>query len=335
MNSFEPIELKSLESRDVATEAADLERSSVMRRLAGPLITNAMQTVFRPEFSQEESTAIRSVYGIGVIQDDFAPSLIRLLKARISAVVEERPGQGKKSSTDQLHELYRARPDLFFNFGIKGVLEEGMESSVIVPLTIASQIYRLESRDDNTFDFDGDAVLEIMSRPDFDKILQHLTQGPNGFLEGKATEPDLRSENFFELFSDPPTTDPGMQGREHLSIEAAYIVEDGRVTGLSGLYHLAALRRIRYIKQRAAENLEEDKDDTGAISKAGYQGALSSSGCPVRHRFVRDGQEQPPLTLTAKDCVAAALKIGMQKFAEGIEAGKSGLLLKPNAAVVS
>ncbi len=277
--------------RNLVGQAGNLERAEVMRDVIGPYLAGLLRPIYTAEITEAEAQKLQQ----WPVEDFHA---LEVFPDSAHVIVADRLKEAELYDDDspglsELAELDAARSDLFYNHGRpKLIINEAVKSGIVVPLTIASHIYRIENKLFHAFlnsadPFDPSEFAAVMERENFDSILLRLTKGPNGFLESRATDFELRKNMFFGFHEDD---------RNRLSVRDAYRVVDGQVTDLSDKYHLAAERKRSELFSRARVY-------------DGPHGANSSSGCPVRHSFEDDAdQKQEPLVLTAKDFLVAALR---------------------------
>lgn len=271
----------------VAAEVEHSPRGEAMKRVVGPLMTQFLKPFYETPLSSEEEqkTGLKAEfqYYLGDL-DDTAVALERILLNRF----QSEKGEALQNLIDS---LLQSRKDLFYYVDAERVVQEGFVTGIVVPLTIASHIYRIERNHlgefASTIPLDLEYFIGIMQRPEFDEMLLKLTKGPNGFLGSSSTTPSLDGKGMFEF---------KIRG---LNFEDAYKIRDGKVVGLSNAYHEIA--NARRTALRNEENLSY------------------SSGCPVRHRFEdEDGKKQDSLIVTAKNFLIRALevKVGQQKQAD-------------------
>jgi hypothetical protein len=313
MNSIETLDMATLGDQNVVELTHGLHRNQIMKRIVGPLLTDIMQPIYSEEFSPEEVGSIPAARGVEAIQKNFVPAVAALLMERVDQTMEGGLGDDGKSRFKQFAELDYARgSELFFARGMpKKTLQEGVYGGVAVPLVVASHIYQLEGFDRRVDNFIPEIFTTIMEREIFDSILQHLTKGPNYFLEEQATDPDMFSSHLFKFCNPHPTNPTTTQDTEPLQIEDAYEVRDGEVVGLSDTYHLSASLRRNFLKR-----------NNNWVPR-GYK-AMVSSGCPVGHEFERAGQKQEALIRIAKNFLIAALKVSFQKQVQSTTCNPEG-----------
>jgi len=181
----------------LADQAKGLPRRAVMKGVVGPALTEFLHPLYVPTFSAEEMEHIPA--------DSSFPDLSSLVWG-IESVVKKR----LKTEMDdnlagyiELAALRHAREDLFFNFAeifpgsdFKDNLEDSINSGIMIPIVVAVDILRLESGDkpdspSNVLDkpFDHQAIIDIMQRDSFDRILSRLAKGPNNFITAYLSDP--------------------------------------------------------------------------------------------------------------------------------------------------
>jgi hypothetical protein len=242
-----------------------IPRADVMRSVAGPALDEFIRPVYKSPLTSEEIDGLSEPEKTEDLPD-FAESVIGILRRRLPRRILDDPRI--PSEIDSLREsMYW----LFFHLSAADIMQEGLESGVIIPLQVATQIQSMETgnlpneeeRDSSYNDsrlkampFDNAALRGILGRPSFGKILQRLTKGPGGFLGSRSTHNvSILSLDFYNF----KNTNDG----QPLKYWEAYDLEDGQVVDLNQAFHLSAYNQRK--------------------SRRGAQ--TSSSGCPVRHRF--------------------------------------------------
>jgi hypothetical protein len=276
----------------LANQAFGLERAEVMKMVVGPVLTSLLQPVYEVDDTVAEHAcnyARMNTLGDAV---DFVTFLRDNLLNKLSSHLYK-----NREIEDEIDELGRLRPDLFFFNTARGIIQEGVITGIATPFQVATHIERLERGVGGQSGSDDDVfyqkeTLEILKRESVGKILGRLTKGPNGFLGGESSSivSNLLYGPFFD-FSD--------YSNARFKIEDAYKIEDGKVVDLSDAYSLIA--------NRQRQKIEKDYANPDRVGP--YQGA-NSSGCPVRHRF-RDetGELQDSLITTGKNFLIAAIEL--------------------------
>lgn len=266
---------------NLVEQAVDLDRSKIMKQVVGPPMTEFLQPIYREPLSEEELARLPELDSIADLRT-FNLVTRNILDFRM---MRQLGGSAKDEGFGaQLRNLAEIRKGTFFYHTADGIIDEGIESGVYTPLTIAWQIYFIENnirrvRDEGPIDFAQ--FIEIMQRPEFDKILSSLTRGPNGFLGEKATSFEPHNEVMFEFYE----SRYDYRSEKTLKVKDSYKVVEGKVVGLSDAFYLAASRKRRQV------------------------GDKPSSGCPVRHSFENEaGEKQEPLIITAKNFLVKTIE---------------------------
>ncbi|HYF96416.1 MAG TPA: hypothetical protein VD947_00055 [Patescibacteria group bacterium] len=272
----------------LADQAEGKSRAEIMKQVVGPAFTEFLQTVYTQPLTDDEHRRLSPR------EDEPWDGLdnLRRFNLIIENILESRVFKPPTNAffrdavfENNLSYLRGQQSDIFFHQLPNGIIKEGLESGVVIPLTVASHIYRIEQGGLEHIDFAK--FVEIMERPEFDEILLTLTKGPNGFLGSASTELLRHGLSMFD-FSIPVSDSP-------LKTYDAYRVKEGKVVGLSDQYHLSANDRRR----RLFYPFKPGQKDR------------SSSGCPVRHSFEdAGGEKQTPLIITAKQFIVEAIKAG-------------------------
>jgi len=272
-------------------EAEGLNRASVMKDLFGGALSRFLRPIYEPVLQHGESIPERiATYGD---VHDFIYQTVDLLDNRITARTDK-----EDDLYDEIAELVKNREDLFYFESTRDMIRDGALSGLVVPFTIAANIFRVEHETSPPLDeqfaqepFDYESIIEILNRDSFDGMLQHLTKGPFGFLGASSSVPKICQSTLFD-FKD--------KSGQPLSIWSAYQLHGGRVASFSSLYHLAALRRRDYLKQ----------EYEAAGESKGSHARTDSSGCPMRYEFTDDmGEKQKPIVTIEKEFLLFALAL--------------------------
>jgi hypothetical protein len=264
------------------------------------MLDTMFEPLYTPEFSDAEREMLASLPYLRPTETtfgklrQFGTATVNILYTRLHSEAYDHPVHYAA-----MRALMTKRRDLFFHREDTEMYKEALETGIVVPLALASYVYRRES---NESSFSGpisndiidiSSLLEIMTSDSCDKMLLHLTKGPNGFL-GEASLGSLKSDDFFAF-----------QKEQHeesraLSYSDAFKVEDGRVVGLSDKYFLAAQKKRQSLFRNTNARLDRHR-------------GTDSSGCPVRHGFEDEtGEHREPLVIVAKNFVVAAMKVASE-----------------------
>lgn len=272
-------------------------RDYVMKHVVGPAFDSYYRPVYDVPLTHQEAARLPAITTFGDLEE-FSQGLVGVLNARITEKATTHPDEYQ-----EIDELNRERPDLFYFGTTESVLRDGLVTDVVVPLTVAAHIYRLENSADlpeKDFEiletgFDQEAIIAIMQRPSFDRILQHFTKGPFGFLGGNGSALKVWASHLFDFKTN------NWETARQLMIQDAYKMEDGVITDLSDAYHIAAKAKRQQIGVEYRATFMSRGGDSHEPN--------NSSGCPVRHHFVdEDGEMQDTLISTGKDFLIAALQ---------------------------
>lgn len=264
---------------NLVEQAVDLDRAQIMKQVVGPPMTEFLRPLYEEPLSQEELARLPNLGSVGNLRT-FNLVVRNVLNRRLQQQLELTEDGGFGGQLITLAEIHKGT---FFYHTVDSIIGEGMETGVYTTLTVAWQIYSLENNlrrvsDEDPIDFAK--FIEVMQRPEFDKILFSLTKGPNGFLGEKATNFEVNDNLLFEFYESCR-----FRAERPLRIKDAYKLEDDRVVGLSDAYHLAAADKRKRVGERP------------------------SSGCPVRHRFEdENGDKQESLIITAKNFLIGAIE---------------------------
>jgi hypothetical protein len=284
-------------------QAEGLERGEVMRQVVGPALTEFMRPIYNPVVEPSEVIKLPRI-GRVIDLPDFGDKVKDLLELRLMDHTQSKPDEFKS-----IKALNTARPELFFYEDTREVFDESIASGIAIPLTIATHIYNIEhgnvpnGKDDirhlpiAATKVGYSDLTEIMSRDGFARILQRLTKGPNGFLGHTAADTQTLLGARFYGFMKPRD--------RKLRYYDVYRLEDGKVVDLSDEFHIAAEAMRKFLRARYDE--DEPLHET-----------ISSSGCPVRHRFEdRDtGELQESLVVSSSKFLVAALEARSPKEEE-------------------
>src|SRR5689334_12883126 len=108
-----------------------------MKDIVGPCRAGLLRPIYDPEITDEEAEYLADPSSFGKLFG-FSESVKGLLRGRFGELVEGSDGYR------ELIELNDSSPGLFYNRSVPPhIFNEAIGSGVVVPLTIASQIYRL------------------------------------------------------------------------------------------------------------------------------------------------------------------------------------------------
>lgn len=304
----------------LADKAKGLERAAVMKYVVGPCLSDLLRPIYAPDISEVEGMLLTGDCRFPTSDGEPRGFKLEVFSGITKGILwdrlgDARNGDGKKQYVDFLR-FSDGRTDLFYyGDAAADIIPEGLQSGIVVPLRVATQVHRLEYGDRKSQRSHRlsrwalcrpDELIEIMERPCFDDILLHLTKGPNGFLGEKAVEVTTYNSSFFDF-------KVGADPERRLSFRDAYEMADGKVVGLSGAYHVSA-RQMRTSVLRTHSS-------KSAVDPRTHQ-VWSHSGCPVRHSFEDEsGEKQEPLIIAAKKFLVAALS----SVGENMEVVRAGL----------
>jgi hypothetical protein len=247
------------------------QRSERMRQVAGPALDCLVRPIYDAPLTAQEIEDLEPLETFGDLLD-FREDTAVILENRLDNALK---GQSELSA--QIEALGLAER-MFHNSETFGIVSEGLETGLTVPLTVATHVYGCENDISELAalkpaPFDYGSFTSIFTRPSFNKILHRLTKGPNGFLGSSATRPNSPFEqDFFEFSAQQKDEMSGLDAciaEPGIDYHTVYELEQGQVVDLSSAYHAAALR-----KRQQLRSLKGD-----------------SSGCPVRHRFKDESAE--------------------------------------------
>jgi hypothetical protein len=283
------------ESKTLLERAEGMSRKQAMKEVVGPAITDLLRPVYALTFIPDETAAIPAATNFGE-SVQIAETADQILIKRM----EVQSGLRKREFT-VLDDLVKARRDLFHRGTGPSVLTEGIRSGIIIPFNVAVHVFRLENRLPygtlNWRRFDHSAIGAVLERESIGEILRdHLTKGPTTFVGSGSMEAKAAfASTFFDF--------PDLIGNGYLPIEAAYEMEQGRVTGLSAAYYQAAAIKRRQIQARFRQRTLENPHQIGI-----------SDGCPVRHEFENERSVTETSIITdSRMFLAAVLAISQAK----------------------
>jgi len=290
-----------VDAEEYIRDPHSFERKDVMKQIVGPILTDFLRPLYEQEITDEEARCFLNRSSIMYpYLWSFSGAAWDVMNYRVSESL------AKDENIELLQSMNRASlppiayydlspgathamQSLFYYPKVKRVIDEGTRSGVVVPVNVAKQILNIERPDNKDKEEfrrfsieETEAVQSVLRRKETEKILITLTKGPNGFLGTDSTMiPERGATNFFKF---------GIEYKD------AYKIQSGRVVGLSDEYHIAA---------------EEEREQ---LRNAGDRGSLSTSGCPVRHRFEDEKDEkQEPLVITAKNFAVRALEVAKEQ----------------------